>query len=180
MTYQIKAAALVEKGKYKRAVKLITKSIKKDPENQTLYRLRFEYGQFIPFDKVYHQAAEEFFRFLLNREASGYIIHDYYSVYLSTTQGRIGISDALLLDLAAIFAGHGFENDAVYIINRIIRQKEKPVSLVDPIISLVNFYIDSKQKQKATQYVQYMIDFYPSHSMTQYVVRVYKQAKNNK
>ncbi len=180
MTYQIKAAALVEKGKFKRAVKLMTKSIKKDPENQNLYRVRFEYGQFIPFDKIYHHAAEEYFRFLLDRETTGYIIHDHYSVYLSTTQGRIGISDDLLLNLAAIFAGHGFENDAVYIINKIIRQKIKPPLLVDPIVALVNYYIDNGQKQKATQYVQYMIDFYPTHPMTRYIVGVYKQAKDKK
>lgn len=177
MTYQDKAAILVEKGKYKRAVNLITKSIKTDPENQHLYRLRFEYAQFIPFDKLYHIATEEFFRVLLNREVSGNIIHDHYSVYLSTTQGRIGISDELLLELSAIFAGYGFENDSVYIINRVIRKKLKSHGLVDAIVSLVNFYIDNDQKQKSTQYVQYMIDFFPQDSMTKYLVRVYKQAK---
>lgn len=177
MTYQIKAATLVEKGKYKRAVKLITKSINIDPENQHLYRLRFEYAQFIPFDKLYHHASEEFFNLMLLREVSGNIIHDHYSVYLSTTQGRIGLSDNLLLRLSAIFAGYGFTNDAVYIINRSIRKKIKPIGLVNAIVSLVNYYIDNEQKQKATQYVQYMIDFFPDNEMTKYIVRVYKQAK---
>jgi tetratricopeptide (TPR) repeat protein len=177
MTYQVKAATLVEKGKYKRAVKLITKSIKADPENQHLYRLRFEYAQFIPFDKLYHHASEEFFALMLERNVSGNVIHDHYSVYLSTTQGRIGISDDLLLEMAGIFAGYGFENDAVYIINRIIRKSIKQEGLVDAIVSLVNYYIDNQQKQKATQYVQYMIDFFPDHMMTKYIVRVYKQNK---
>jgi len=176
MNYEIKAAILVEKGKYKRAVKLITKSIKLDPDNQHLYRLRFEYAQFIPFDKLYHQAAEEFFRMILQRDVSGNIIHDHYSVYLSTTQGRIGLTDDLLLELAAIFAGYSFVNDSVYIINRIIRKNVKPIGLVDAIVSLVNYYIDNKQKQKSTQYVQYMIDFFPKEAMTKYLVRVYKQA----
>jgi len=177
MTYQDKAAILVEKGKYKRAVNLITKAIKTDPENQHLYRLRFEYAQFIPFDKLYHVATEDFFRMLLNREVSGNIVHDHYSVYLSTTQGRIGLSDELLLELSALFAGFGFENDSVYIINRIIRKKIKSPGLIDAIVSLVNFYIDNDQKQKSTQYVQFMIDFFPKDQMTKYLVRVYKQAK---
>ena len=177
MSYELKAAILVEKGKYKRAVKLISKSIKADPENQHLYRLRFEYAQFIPFDKLYHNAAEEFFRFIIDREISGNVIHDHYSVYLSTTQGRIGLSDDLLLELAAIFAGYRFINDAVYIINRIIRKNIKPIGLVDAIVSLVNYYVDNHQKQKSTQYVQYMIDFFPTEPMTKYIVRVYKQSK---
>lgn len=177
MSYELKAAILVEKGKYKRAVKLITKSIKADPENQHLYRLRFEYAQFIPFDKLYHNAAEEFFRYIIDREVSGNVIHDHYSVYLSTTQGRIGLTDDLLLEMAAIFAGYRFVNDSVYIINRIIRKNIKPHGLVDAIVSLVNHYIDNGQKQKSTQYVQYMIDFFPSEPMTKYIVRVYKQSK---
>ena len=177
MTYQVKAAILVEKGKYKRAVKLVTKSIKADPENQHLYRLRFEYAQFIPFDKLYHEAAEDFFRIMLYRSVSGNVIHDHYSVYLSTTQGRIGLSDDLLLELAAIFAGYAFENDAVYIINRIIRKSTKREGLIDAIVSLVNYYVDNGQKQKSTQYVQYMIDFFPKDQMTKYIVRVYKQSK---
>ena len=177
MTYQEKAVSLVEKGKYKRALKLMTKAISLDPENHHLYRARFEYGQFIPFDKLYHHAAEEFFRLLLERHMSGNIIHDHYSVYLSTTQGRIGLTDDLLLDLAAIFAGYGFENDAVYIINKTIRSKIKSEKLVDAIVSLVNFYIDKGQKQKSTQYVQYLIDFFSSHPMTRYIVRVFKQSK---
>lgn len=177
MSYELKAATLVEKGSYKRAVKLISKSIKADPENQHLYRLRFEYAQFIPFDKLYHQAAEEFFQYSLNREVSGNVIHDHYSVYLSTTQGRIGLSDELLLELAAIFAGYKFVNDAVYIINRIIRKNAKPNGLINAIVSLVNYYVDNGQKQKSTQYVQYMIDFFPNDPMTKYIVRVYKQSK---
>ena len=177
MSNEAKAAILVEKGKYKRAVRLITKSIRADPENQQLYRLRFEYAQFIPFDKLYHEATEEFFNLLLQRETSGNIIHDHYSVYLSTTQGRIGITDALLLELAAIFAGYSFTNDAVYIINRMIRKNVKPNGLVDAIVSLVNHYIGNAQKQKSTQYVQYMIDFFPKDPMTKYIVRVYKQSK---
>ncbi|MBL4772952.1 MAG: hypothetical protein JKX98_04945 [Alcanivoracaceae bacterium] len=177
MTYQVKAAILIEKGKYKKAIKLITKTIKTDPENQHLYRLRFKYAQFIPFDKPYHEAAEEFFKMMLARDVSGNVIHDHYSVYLSTTQGRIGISDDLLLELAAIFAGYGLENDAVYIINRIIRKEIKLERLVDAIVSLVNHYIDNGQKQKSTQYVQYMIDFFPKSHMTKYIVRVYKQSK---
>ena len=177
MNYHNKAAILVEKGKFKRAVKLMTKAIKQDIENEQLYRLRFEYAQFIPFDKLYHEAAEEYFSLLLANDVSGNIIHDHYSVYLSTTQGRIGLSDDLLLELAAIFAGYSFENDAVYLINRVIRRNLHPDSLVDAIVSLVNYFVDSKQKQKATQYVQYMIDFFPKHPMTRYLVRVYKQAK---
>lgn len=177
MTNQEKAAVMVEKGKYKRAVSLITKSIKADPENHHLYRLRFEYAQFIPFDKLYHHATEEFFRNTLDRDISGNVIHDHYSVYLSTTQGRIGISDNLLLELSAIFAGFGYENDAVYIINRIIRKRKKPKGLVEAIVSLVNSYIDKGQRQKSTQYVQYLIDFFPKETMTHYIVRVYKQSK---
>jgi len=177
MSYELKAAVLVEKGKYKRAVKLITKAIKADPENQHLYRLRFEYAQFIPFDKLYHHATEEFFRFILDRGVSGNVIHDHYSVYLSTTQGRIDLTDELLLQLSGIFAGYRFVNDAVYIINRIIRKNVKPHGLIDAIVSLVNHYIDNDQKQKTTQYVQYMIDFFPDDPMTKYIVRVYKQSK---
>ncbi len=177
MSYELKAAVLVEKGKYKRAVKLITKAIKADPENQHLYRLRFEYAQFIPFDKLYHHATEEFFRFILDRGVSGNVIHDHYSVYLSTTQGRINLTDELLLQLSGIFAGYRFVNDAVYIINRIIRKNVKPRGLIDAIVSLVNHYIDNDQKQKTTQYVQYMIDFFPDDPMTKYIVRVYKQSK---
>jgi len=178
MSFEIKAATLVEKGKYKRAVKLIQKAIKSDPENQHLYRLCFEYAQFIPFDKLYHQASENFFWASLNKDVSGNIIHDHYSVYLSTTQGRLGLSDGLLLELSAIFAGYGFTNDAVYLINRMIRKNVKPIGLIDAIVSLVNYYIDNKQKQKSTQYVQYLIDFFPKHPMTKYLVRVYKQGKN--
>lgn len=177
MSYEAKASILVEKGKFKRAIKLMTKAIKADPENHHLYRLRFEYGQFIPFDDLYHQATEEFFRILLDRDVSGNIIHDHYSVYLSTTQGRIGLTDDLLLELSAIFAGFGFENDAVYIINRVIRKSITSKKLIDAIVSLVNFYIDKDQKQKATQYVQYMIDFFPKDTMTRYIVKVYQQAK---
>jgi len=177
MSYELKAAILVEKGKYKRAVKLLSKSIKSDPQNQHLYRLRFEYAQFIPFDKLYHLATEEYFNLILERDVTGNIIHDHYSVYLSTTQGRIGLSDTLLLKLSAIFAGYNFINDAVYIINRMIRKNVKPVGLIDAIVSLVNHYVDNNQKQKSTQYVQYMIDFFPNSPMTKYLVRVYKQAK---
>lgn len=177
MNYLDKAAILIEKGKYKRAVKLVSKSIAADPENQHLYRLRFEYAQFIPFDKLYHQAAQDFFQIILDRDISGNIIHDHYSVYLSTTQGRMGLSDDLLLRLSAIFAGYGFENDAVYIINRVIRKHIKSEGLIDAIVSLVNYFIDNGQKQKSTQYVQYMIDFFPTSHMTKYIVRVYKQAK---
>jgi tetratricopeptide (TPR) repeat protein len=177
MSYQAKAAILVEKGKFKRAIKLMTKAINADPDNPQLYRLRFEYGQYIPFDEMYHNAAEDFFRLLLDNHTSGNIIHDHYSVYLSTTQGRIGLSDDLLLELAAIFAGFSFENDAVYIINRTIRKSIKSEKLIDAIISLVNFYIDKGQKSKATQYVQYMIDFFPKNAMTRYIVKVYKQAE---
>ncbi len=177
MSYEDKAAILVEKGKFKRAIKLMSKAIKADPENHQLFRLRFEYGQYIPFDDLYHQAAEEFFRVLLNKDTSGNIIHDHYSVYLSTTQGRIGLSDDLLLELAAIFAGFSFENDSVYIINRVIRKSIKSEKLVDAIVSLVNYFIDKGQRQKSTQYVQYMIDFFPKNPMTKYIVRVYKQAE---
>lgn len=177
MNNEVKAATLVEKGKYKRAVKLITKSIKADPDNHYLYRLRFEYAQFIPFDKLYHEAAEEYFRDLLARNMSGNIIHDHYSVYMSTTQGRMNLTDELLVELAAIFAGFAFVNDAVYLINRMIRKSAKPEGLVDAVVSLVNYYIDDQQKQKATQYVQYLIDFYPAHPMTRYIVRVYKQSQ---
>jgi tetratricopeptide (TPR) repeat protein len=176
MSYEVKAAVLVEKGKYKNAVKLMSKAIKADPENHQLYRLRFEYAQFIPFDKLYHQATESFFRVILNKNFLGNIIHDHYSVYLSTTQGRLGLSDELLLELAAIFAGFSYENDAVYLINRTIRKEVKSDGLVDAIVSLVNFYIGKDQKQKSTQYVQYMIDFFPQNPMTKYIVRVYKQS----
>lgn len=177
MPNQTKAALLVEKGKFKKAVQLITKSINTDRENQQLYRLRFEYGQFIPFDKLYHHAAEEFFQIMMTKDISGNVINDHYLVYLSTTQGRIGISDEILLKMSAIFAGYGFINDAVYIINRVIRKHVKPIGLVDAIVSLVNSYVDNDQKQKASQYVQYMVDFFPDHPMTKYIVRVYKQAK---
>jgi len=176
MRNEDKAAILVSKGKFKRAIKLMSKAINADSENHQLYRLRFEYGQYIPFDKLYHQAAEEFFRVLLNKETSGNIIHDHYSVYLSTTQGRIGLTDDLLLELAAIFAGYSFENDSVYIINRVIRKSIKSEKLADAIVSLVNYYIDKGQKQKSTQCVQYMIDFFPKNPLTKYIVRVYKQA----
>ena len=177
MNYEEKAAFLVEKGSYKRAVKLMTKCIKNDPDDHRLYRIRFEYGQFIPFDKLYHEAAEDFFNDLLSRQASGNVIHDHYSVYMSTTQGRIALSDELLVNLAGIFAGYGFINDAVYLINRMIRKNAKPEGLVDAIISLVNYYIDNQQKQKSTQYVQYLVDFHPAHPMTRYIIRVYKQAR---
>ena len=176
MTLEEKAAILVEKGKFKRAIKIMSKAIKTDPENHQLFRLRFEYGQYIPFDKLYHHAAEEFFRVLLDKETSGNVIHDHYSVYLSTTQGRIGLSDDLLLELSAIFAGFGFENDAVYIINRVIRKSIKSEKLIDAIVSLVNYFIDKGQKQKSTQYVQYMVDFFPKSPLTRYIVRVYKQS----
>ena len=176
MTLEEKAAILVEKGKFKRAIKLMSKAIKADPENHQLFRLRFEYGQYVPFDKLYHHAAEEFFRVLLDKETSGNVIHDHYSVYLSTTQGRIGLSDDLLLELAAIFAGFGFENDAVYIINRVIRKSIKSEKLIDAIVSLVNYFVDKGQKQKSTQYVQYMVDFFPKSPLTKYIVRVYKQS----
>lgn len=176
MTLEAKAAILVEKGKFKRAIKLMSKAIKADPENHQLFRLRFEYGQYTPFDKLYHHAAEEFFQILLDKETSGNVIHDHYSVYLSTTQGRIGLSDDLLLELAAIFAGFGFENDAVYIINRVIRKSIKSEKLIDAIVSLVNYFIDKGQKQKSTQYVQYMVDFFPKSPLTRYIVRVYKQS----
>ncbi len=171
MSFEIKAATLVERGKYKKAVKLIQKAIKSDPENLRLYRLCFEYAQFMPFDKIYHQATEDFFRFSLYKEVSGNILHDHYSVYLSTTQGRIGLSDELLLEMAAIFAGYGFINDAVYLINRMIRKNIKPTGLIDAIVSLVNFYIGNNQKSKSTQYVQYLIDFFPKEPMTRYLVR---------
>ena len=177
MSLEEKAAILVEKGKFKRAIKLMSKAIKADPENHQLFRLRFEYGQYIPFDKLYHDAAEGFFRVLLDKEASGNVMHDHYSVYLSTTQGRIGLSDDLLLEMAAIFAGFGFENDSVYIINRVIRKSIKSEKLIDAIVSLVNYFIDKGQKQKSTQYVQYMVDFFPESHLTRYIVKVYKQSE---
>lgn len=172
-----KAAILVEKGKYKRALKLMNKIIKSDPENQHLYRLRFEYGQFIPFDSLYHQASEEFFRMLLEKHVSGHILHDHYSIYLSTTQGRINLTPELLLEMAAIFAGYEYENDAVYLTNKFIRSNIKPPQIVDAIVSLVNYYVDKGQKSKASQYIHYMQNFFADHPMTNYLQMVYQQAE---
>lgn len=171
-----KAASLVEKGKYKKALKIMNKVIKSDPENQHLLRLRFECGQYIPFDNLYHNAAEEFFRMLVDKHVSGHILHDHYSIYLSTTQGRINLSPELLLEMASIFAGYEYENDAVYLTNKFIRTNVKPPQMVDAIVSLVNFYVDKGQKNKATQYVQYMEGFFPDHEMTKYIKMVYSQS----
>jgi hypothetical protein len=172
-----KAAILVEKGKYKQALRLMNKVIKSDPENQHLYRLRFEYGQFIPFDNLYHHASEEFFRLLLNKNVSGHILHDHYSIYLSTTQGRINLTPELLLEMAAIFAGYEYENDAVYLTNKFIRSNIKPPQIVDAIVSLVNFYVDKGQKSKSQQYIHYMQNFFADHPMTKYIQMVYSQAE---
>lgn len=171
-----KAALLIEKGKYKRAVKLMDKVIKQNPDNQQLLRLRFDYGQFIPFDKLYHNASEEFFAHLIEKQASGHILHDHYSIYLSTTQGKINLNPELYLQMAAIFAGYEYENDAVFLTNKCIRSNANPPEMVPAIVSLVNYYIDKDQKRKASKYVDYIEKNFPKDEMTQYVKMVYSQA----
>lgn len=165
-----RAEKYIEKGKYLKAMKLLKKTFEKYPNSLDLARLRFEYGKYIPFDETHHEAAIDYFNLQIQFDVSGEKIHADFVKYMTTTQGRIQLDDDTLIKLAVVFASHGFENNAVYIINQMMRKECKNPHLVDALVAMIN-YLDEKQDQKKAQnYVNYLKWHFKGHEMTEYIV----------
>ena len=165
-----RAERYIEKGKYKQALKLLAKTQKKYETNLDLARIRFDYGKYIPFDDLHHQAAVDYFNLQIRFEVSGQKIHDDFAKYMSTTQGRIQLDEQTLIRLSVIFASYGFENNAVYLINRMIRAECKDQAFVDALVALINYFDEKDMHKKTDIYVDYLKFNFPNHEMTEYVL----------
>ncbi len=165
-----RAEKFIEKGKYKKAMKLLGKTFVKYPNSLELARLRFEYGKYIPFDELHHEAAVDYFNLQMRFDVSGEKIHSDFVKYMTTTQGRINLDDETLSKLGVVFATHGFENNAIYIINGMMRKEVRNESFVDALVAIIN-YLDEKGVHKKTQsYKNYLKWHYPDHEMTRYIL----------
>ncbi len=165
-----RAEKYINKGKYLKAMKLLHKTFRKYPNSLDLARLRFEYGKYIPFDDTHHQAAIDYFNLQIQFDVSGEKIHADFVKYMTTTQGRIKLNDDTLIKLAIVFASHGFENNAAYIINQMMRKKSTNPLMVDALVAIIN-YLDEKQDQKkAKNYVNYLKRHFTTHEMTEYLL----------
>jgi hypothetical protein len=98
-----RAESYIEKGNYKKALKILAKTFKKYPNSLDLARLRFEYGKYIPFDDYHHQAAIDYFNLQMQFDVSGEKIHSDFVKYMTTTQGRIQLDDETLVRLSVVF-----------------------------------------------------------------------------
>ncbi len=157
-------------------MKKLLKLCRKTPSNLSLARRCFEVGQFIPFDRHYHQAAEHYFSLALQQGANGADLHTDYMKYTTTTQGRIDLPVDLLLRLAAGFAANGHENSAVFLIKRAMgRQPESP-DLPEAILALVSFYLDRGQVRKAKLYVDHVNAYFLDHELTRLINQQYRRA----
>ncbi len=165
-----RAEKYIEKGKYKKAMKLLAKTFVKYPNSLDLARLRFEYGKYIPFDEFHHEAARDYFNLQMQFDVSGEKIHSDFVKYMTTTQGRINLDDETLSKLGVVFATHGFENNATYIINSMMRKETRILAFVDALVAIIN-YLDAKGIHKKTQsYKNYLKWHYPEHEMTKYIL----------
>lgn len=165
-----RAERYIEKGKYKQALKLLAKTQKKYKTNLDLARIRFDYGKYIPFDDLHHQAAIDYFNLQIRYEVSSQKVHDDFAKYMSTTQGRIQLDDETLIRLSILFASHGFENNAVYLINRMIRTECTHSEFVDALVALINYFDEKDMTKKTAIYVDYLKFNFPQHEMTEYVL----------
>ena len=167
---------LIDKGRFKRAMKKLLKACRKNHSDLSLARRCFEVGQFIPFDKHYHQAANHYFTLALQQGVSGEQLHDDYMVYTTTTQGRIDLPEDLLLKLAANFAAHGHENSAVFLVKNIMNKSPENPQLPEAILALVNAYLTRGQIKKAKPYVDHVNAYFLGHDLMAYINQQYRRA----
>jgi len=167
---------LIDKGRFKRAMKKLLRACRKNRSDLSLARRCFEVGQFIPFDKHYHQAASHYFSLALQQGTDGERLHDDYMVYTTTTQGRIDLPEDLLLKLAARFAAHGYENSAVFLIKNIMSKSPDNPHLPEAILALVNAYLARGQVKKAKFYVDHINAYFLGHDLMSYINQQYRRA----
>ncbi len=165
-----RAEKYIEKGNYKKAMKILANTFKKYPNSLDLARLRFEYGKYIPFDEFHHQAAIDYFNLQMQFDVSGEKIHADFVKYMTTTQGRIQLDNETLVKLSVVFAANGFENNAVYIINSMIRKECELPEFVDALVAIINFLEEKGAEKKTASYKNYLKWHYPDHEMTQYII----------
>ncbi|MCF6300048.1 MAG: hypothetical protein L3J52_02855 [Proteobacteria bacterium] len=166
----LRAEKYIEKGKYKKAMKLLAKTFKKYPSSLDLARIRFEYGKYIPFDDFHHEAAIDYFNLQMRFDVSGQRIHSDFSKYLTTTQGRISLDEDTLVRLSIVFAANGFENNAVYIINQMMRNGSRHEQFVDSLVAIINFLEDKGANKKSEPYKNYLKWNFSEHEMTRYIL----------
>ncbi len=164
-----KAEKLVSKGKYKRALKILARTFKKYSSSLDLAKLRFEYGKFIPFDKLHHDAARDYFRLQIRYDVSAQKIHEDFVKYMTTTQGRISLDDELYIRLSIIFSANGFENNGLFLINQMIRVSCREPLFAEALVAMINYLDDKNHNKKSDYYKQYLIDNFPEHEMTHYI-----------
>ncbi|VAW44111.1 hypothetical protein MNBD_GAMMA02-760 [hydrothermal vent metagenome] len=165
-----RAEKYIEKGNYKKAMKVLANTFKKYPNSLDLARLRFEYGKYIPFDDFHHQAAKDYFNLQMQFDVSGEKIHGDFVKYMTTTQGRIQLDDETLVHLSVVFAANGFENNAVYIINGMIRKECELPQFVDALVAVINYLEEKGADKKTASYKNYLKWHYPDHEMTHYIL----------
>lgn len=170
---------LIDKGRFKRAMKKLLKVCRKNHTDLALARRCFEVGQFIPFDKHYHQAAAHYFSLALQNDVEGAKLHDDYMVYTTTTQGRIDLPEDLLLQLAANFAAHDYENSAVFLIKNIMNKSPQHPRLPEAILALVNAYLAKGQIKKAKTYVDHVNAYFLGHDLMSLINQQYRRALKN-
>lgn len=161
-----KAERYIKSGKYHKAMKVLNKIFKKHPNSLDLAQLRFECGQYIPFDENHHQAAIDYFRLQIQFEVSAEKIHSDFVKYMTTSQGRINISEDILIKLAAVFSKNDFEKNAVFIINKMTRKESTHPMLANALTDLIEYYERTKDLKKAENYINYLKWRFPDHEKT--------------
>jgi len=103
-------------------------------------------------------------------DVSGEKIHNDFVKYMTTTQGRIQLDDETLVKLSVVFAANGFENNAVYIINNMIRKECELPEFIDALVAIINYLEEKGADKKTSSYINYLKWHYPDHEMTQYIL----------
>lgn len=174
-----KAERYMKLGKYHKAIKVLNKIFKKHPNSLDLAQLRFECGQYIPFDESHHQAAIDYFRLQVQFEVSPEKIHRDFVKYMTTSQGQINLNEETLIKLAIVFAKNDFEKNAVFIVNKMTRKESTHPLLASALINLVQYYERTDNLKKAEHYINYLKWRFPDHEKTAELITKMNRIKSS-
>lgn len=161
-----RAERYIESEKYHKAMKVLNKIFKKHPNSLDLAKLRFECGQYIPFDENHHQAAIDYFGLQIQFEVSAEKIHHDFVKYMTTSQNQINLDEQTLLKLAIVFAKSDFEKNAVFIVNKLTRKESTQPLLANALVELIQHYERADYLKKAEHYIDYLKWRFPEHERT--------------
>ena len=160
------------------ASKVFRSILKKDPKNRAALLQLYNIGKFKPASEEYHQLARAVIGLPGTDPATLKLVHQTFLDYLKSAKPAVRISYARYLELAMRFATGDYLDDAEKIITLLMRQQNNNNQLPRGVLAVAEALLRTKTFDKATHYLQYLMDNHPHSGEAEEARRLMKWAQS--